>query len=150
MKKTTYIKETVKHVVMVRLFVDKITALLKLQVSNHDLSKLKEPEYDYFKKYTPLLRDSVFGSKEYNDFLEALKPALEHHYSVNRHHPQHHKNGIKDMNLVDLIEMICDWKASSMRHKTGDIYKSLDINQKRFNYSDELKSIFKNTLDLLK
>jgi hypothetical protein len=50
------------------------------------------------------------------------------------------------MNLIDLIEMLCDWKAATLRHNTGDIYKSLDINQKRFGYSDELKHLFKNTI----
>jgi len=149
MKKNDYIRETVEHIIIVEIFVSKLIALLKLQSENHDISKLSEPEIDYFQKYTPLLKNSVFGSKKYNQFLEDLKPALEHHYKVNRHHPNGFKNGIKDMNLVDLIEMICDWKASSMRHKTGDIYKSLEINQKRFNYTDELKSIFKNTLLLL-
>ena len=45
--------------------------------------------------------------------------------------------------------MICDWKASSERHENGDIYKSIEINQKRFGYSDDLKSILKNTVDFL-
>ena len=53
------------------------------------------------------------------------------------------------MNLVDLIEMICDWKAASERHADGDIYKSIEINQKRFGYSDELKQILKNTIEIL-
>ena len=52
------------------------------------------------------------------------------------------------MNLVDLIEMICDWTAATLRHDTGDIVKSIEINQKRFNYSDELKEIFLNTVEL--
>lgn len=50
------------------------------------------------------------------------------------------------MNLVDIIEMLCDWKAATLRHADGDIYKSIEINQKRFGYSDELKSIFINTI----
>ncbi len=125
-KKTSYFKDTIAHIVMVRLFTDKLIALLKLQVNNHDMSKLQPPERVYFEKYTPLLRDSIFGSLQYKKFLKDMKPALDHHYSVSRHHPQHYKRGIKDMNLVDLIEMICDWKASNLRHKTGDIYNSLE------------------------
>ena len=53
------------------------------------------------------------------------------------------------MNLIDVLEMICDWKASSEHHENGDIYKSIEINQKRFGYSDDLKSILKNTVDFL-
>jgi hypothetical protein len=53
------------------------------------------------------------------------------------------------MNLIDLVEMICDWKASSMRHENGDIKKSIEINQERFNYDDILKSILLNTINFL-
>jgi hypothetical protein len=42
--------------------------------------------------------------------------------------------------------MLCDWRAAALRHADGDIWKSIEINQKRFGYSDELKEIFKNTL----
>ena len=54
------------------------------------------------------------------------------------------------MNLIDLLEMICDWKASSERHADGDIFKSIEINQKRFGYSDDLKNILMNTATFLK
>ncbi len=43
--------------------------------------------------------------------------------------------------------MICDWKDVTLRHKNGDINKSFDINQNRFNYSDELKCIMRNTIN---
>lgn len=53
------------------------------------------------------------------------------------------------MNLIDLLEMICDWKASSERHADGNIFNSIEVNQKRFGYSDDLKKILKNTADFL-
>ena len=53
------------------------------------------------------------------------------------------------MNLIDLIEMLCDWKSASLRHNDGDVLKSIKINQKRFGYSDELKTILLNTIDYL-
>jgi len=59
------------------------------------------------------------------------------------------KYHIEYMNLIDIIEMLCDWKAATKRHNDGDIKKSIEINQKRFGYSDELKSILLNTLPLL-
>ena len=75
-----------------------------------------------------------------------MKIALDHHYAENRHHPEHFENGIQEMNIVDICEMIADWKAASLRHADGDIMKSIEINQKRFGYSDELKSILINTV----
>ena len=44
------------------------------------------------------------------------------------------------MTLLDIIEMICDWKSSTMRHANGDIFKSIELNQKRFGYSDEINT----------
>ena len=61
--------------------------------------------------------------------------------------PEHYKNGIRDMSLCDLIEMLCNWEAAIMRHADGDIMRSIEINQKRFGYSDELKQIFVNTIE---
>ena len=65
------------------------------------------------------------------------------------HHPECHKNGINDMNLLDLIEMFCDWKAASERHNDGNIRKSIEINGKRFNMSDQLVKIFENSVEIL-
>jgi hypothetical protein len=54
--------------------------------------------------------------------------------------------GLNGMTLINLLEMLMDWKAATERHNDGDILKSIEINQKRFNYSDELKQIFINTI----
>ena len=53
------------------------------------------------------------------------------------------------MNLLQLTEMITDWYASSQRHEDGDIFKSIEINQERFGYSDEIKLILINTINFL-
>jgi hypothetical protein len=50
------------------------------------------------------------------------------------------------MNLIDLVEMLCDWYAASKRHNDGDIMKSIEINQKRFGFSDDLRQILENTV----
>ena len=57
--------------------------------------------------------------------------------------------GLHDMTLIDIIEMLCDWKAATLRHKDGAIRRSIEQNQKRFGYGDELKQIFINTIDVL-
>lgn len=62
--------------------------------------------------------------------------------------PETHK-GLHGMSLLDLVEMLCDWKAATLRHADGDIRRSIEINQKRFGYSDELKQIFLNTLPVI-
>jgi hypothetical protein len=139
------VPETTGHIGVV---IENMAAICERLVKRgvaHDASKLEEPEVGYFDEFTPKLAGLTYGSEEYKRCLEALKPALNHHYAVNRHHPEHFENGIRGMNLVDIVEMFCDWYAASQRHDNGDIMKSIAINQKRFHYSDDLKAIFENT-----
>lgn len=122
---------------------------LKDQVENHDASKLESPEKELFAYYGPILSKLKYGSDEYKDNLKKMGEALKHHYENNTHHPEHYKNGISDMNLLDVVEMLCDWKASTMRTNKGDIYESLEINSKRFHIDDQLKNILLNTINVL-
>lgn len=116
----------------------------------HDNSKLLEPEKALFDEMTPLLSKLTYGSDEYKASLEALKPALAHHYANNRHHTEFFANGANDMNLFDLMEMFFDWKAASERHNDGNIRKSIDINKDRYNLdSVKLSEVFKNTVTYL-
>lgn len=142
-------KDTIEHINHVSTFIITTVSELLDRAKTHDKSKTENPEIDIFTEYTPKLKTSTYGSKEYKSYLSSMGKALEHHYANNRHHPEHFKNGIWGMNLVDLIEMVCDWKAATLRHDDGDIRKSIEVNKKRFGYSDELKHIFLNTVDLL-
>jgi Family of unknown function (DUF5662) len=112
----------------------------------HDDSKLVSPEKELFDELTPLLSSLRYGTPEYQESLDRLKPALDHHYANNSHHPQHYVNGIDGMDLLDLVEMFFDWKAATERTKDGDIRKSIEINSPRFNLSPQLISIFNNTI----
>lgn len=152
--------KTLRHIETVRNFIGGIIIELIHRQNQHDQSKLESPEVDMFEKFTPLLRKSVYGSEEYKQHLSSMQTAVDHHYRVNRHHPEYHLLGpenqepveqspMERMNLIDLTEMTCDWTASSLRHDTGDIKKSIEINQKRFGFSDELKHILFNTVDFL-
>ncbi|MGE7880140.1 DUF5662 family protein [Peribacillus muralis] len=143
------IRETKEHIAQVREFMVRCISELVDRALVHDNSKLKSPELEIFTKYTPLLKDSTYGSDEYKSFLQGMQVALKHHYANNSHHPEHYDEGIKGMNLFDIIEMFCDWKAATLRHKDGDIRESIEINQKRFGYSDDLKKIFMNTVEKL-
>lgn len=139
-------KDTKKHIETVREFLDDIMNDLSERSLLHDRSKLDEPEKSMYDEFTPKLRDSTYGSDEYKGFLKDMGVALQHHYSVNSHHPEHFENGINGMSLLDLIEMLADWKAAGMRHANGNITQSLEINRKRFEMSDQLFEIFQNTV----
>ena len=141
--------DTRKHINRVGLYLAIVQGFLSKRADLHDASKLLPPEKECFDEITPLLKNTTYGSQEYKDTLNRMRPAIEHHQKNNRHHPEYFENGIAGMNLIDLVEMICDWKAASERHADGDIYKSLEINMKRFGIEPQLLSILKNTVDWL-
>jgi len=140
--------DTYKHKQLVNKFMNQIIQRLGERAINHDNSKLEDIEANIFAQHNSKLAGSTYGSEESNKTLKDLKVALDHHYANNRHHIEHYPNGIKDMDLVDLIEMICDWKASTLRHNDGNILISIDKNQDRFGYSSDMAGIFKNTVKL--
>ena len=112
---------------------------------SHDLSKTREPELAVFNEFTPKLKRSTYGSDEYKGYLAAMGDGLAHHYAANRHHPEHFTHGIEGMTLVDLMEMLADWKAATERHADGDLRKSLAVQRDRFGLGDQLVQILTNT-----
>ena len=118
--------ETQKHIETVRKYIRFMIDKIEMRGVKHDASKLETPEVELFAEVTPKLAATTYGSEEYNGFLDKLKPALDHHYASNRHHPQHFVNGINDMTLIDIIEMFCDWKASTLRQNDGNLLKSIE------------------------
>lgn len=141
--------ETKEHINKVLGLLTKCAEDLVHRGEIHDASKLTSPEKEYFDKYTPELSGMVYGSEEYRESCRKLKPAIDHHYQLNSHHPQHYENGINGMNLFDIMEMLMDWKASTERGKDGDIRKSLNINAERFGISKQMRQILNNTIDYL-
>lgn len=146
----TSILDTQAHACKVESYINILVNEINKIKRIHDKSKMSSPELDYFAKYGPMLKKLTYGSDEYKKCLAEMEKGTKHHYENNPHHPEHYKNGVSGMNLINLIEMICDWYAASRRHNNGDIYSSFKINQKRFNMSDELISILKNTIDFIK
>jgi hypothetical protein len=142
--------DTLRHIRRVGELINVVIISLLKRIGQHDATKIDDSsEKALFDEYTPKLKGVTYGSEEYQSFLDALKPALEHHYSVHRHHPEHFENGVDDMNLIDLIEMLMDWKAASERHNDGNIRKSLEINAKRFKMNAKLTKILENTVNYL-
>lgn len=141
--------DTLKHISNVENILKYLSKDIVKRGKDHDKSKLESPEVEKFAEYTPKLATCTYGSDEYKEYLKGLNEALKHHYRVNMHHPEHFRNGIQGMNLIDIIELLADWKLATLRHNNGDLIKSININQDRFEYSDDLKNILLNTAKLL-
>lgn len=138
--------ETHKHVRRVQHYLNMFIHDLIRRGENHDNSKFEEPELSVFAENTDRLSKCQYGSDEYKKSLETIKPALDNHYSKNRHHPEHWPDGIEGMTLIDLMEMLVDWKASTERVKDGNIRRSIAINSERYKMSPQLRTIFENTV----
>lgn len=139
-------KDTLEHIRLVSALLKTCCMELLNRSVVHDNSKLETPEKELFDEYTPKLKDAIYGSDEYKQFLIDLKPALDHHYKNNSHHPEYYENGIDGMDLFDVLEMLMDWKAATSRTKNGDIMRSIEINKTRFGISDQLSKILLNTI----
>lgn len=139
-------QETTEHILRVRELLYIVQNKLEARGFAHDQSKLGPNEKPIFDAVTPKLRGLTYGSDEYKASLKDLGPALQHHYENNSHHPEHFPNGVDGMTLLDVIEMLVDWKAAGERHANGSITKSLEVNQKRFNISPQLQAILENTV----
>ena len=157
-------KDTQSHKKKVKEYMTMCSRNILYRGIVHDNSKLEDPEKEIFDEYTPKLQETTYGSEEYKKYLKEMSKALKHHYENNDHHPEYFDirykqrdgkgtpvyDGLSGMNLLQLTEMICDWYAASQRHNDGDIYKSIQQNQERFGYSDELKTILFNTIEYIK
>lgn len=139
-------QDTLDHIRKVQARIEEIRNYLLGRAQLHDASKLVQPEKAGYDRLTTRLAEVVYGTDEYRAALAEAKDTIAHHYAVNSHHPEHYENGIAGMSLLDVIEMLCDWKAASERTKQGSITTSLAHNKERFGISDQLASILENTV----
>lgn len=139
--------KTQEHIDLVRKYLRVAATELLKRGEVHDRSKFSEAEIEMYAQYTPRLRGMTYGSPEYKTCLAEMMASggLSHHYAENSHHPEHHQAGINGMNLIDVLEMYLDWLASTRRHADGDVLKSIEHNKGRFQMSDQLVDIFRNT-----
>ena len=145
-RKVTPHPETMAHIARVGELMRGIVKELNLRAQEHDRSKTMHPEVDIYNEMIPLLNSVEFGTPEYKEAVKGLGPAWKHHKANNRHHPGYFENGIDDMNFVDLIEMLCDWKAASERGKGNKLEDSLPSSQKKYAIGEQLMSVIRNTL----
>lgn len=152
-----YEQETKDHVATVEAWMGRAIQDLATRSIHHDFSKFQEPERSGFQAMTAdaRLKELTYGSEAYRAVLREHKPTIQHHYAWNDHHPEHFEDGndsvglLARMNLLQILEMLCDWKASTGRMKDGDLRKSIEINAKRFGYGPEMQMVLLNTAEYL-
>jgi hypothetical protein len=134
------IVQTLIHKFWVMYYIIKFCAKLVWRGVVHDLSKFGNKESLLFADVIFDLKRLTYGTPEYKESLDKIRPCIDHHYSVNSHHPEYYAGGFSMMSALDRIEMAADWCAAVRRHKNGDIGKSIEFNQQRFKYSEDDKA----------
>lgn len=148
---TAYDIDTRSHIERVRVFCQLVSEEMVERGRVHDASKFDAAERLVFAANTAGRDQVAFGSPAYFAHLQTVRPALAHHYAANRHHPEHFEDGVDGMHLLDILEMVCDWMAASLRD-TNDLapaHRAVDMNQSRFGYSDAFCAMLHRTVDAI-
>ena len=118
----------------------------------HDESKALAPEFYMFKDFLTQIKKYKFGSNEYNEFVKNDAYCF-HHFECNDHHPEHFKNGVHDMNLVNITEMFADWISSSIKRsncsKRDEMVENIIKLCEKFKIDILLTQILVNTVDFV-
>jgi len=152
-EKLAFYKNNVKdHKRKVAKYIKKLMRKLATSAMEHDDSKLSQAESPYYIDPVWDLNHEPkpkYGSDEHKALTDKMGNGWKHHLKVNRHHPEHHENGLRGMNLVDLIEMVCDWCAAAERGN-NDPALALDQVKNKKGISPDLEAVIRNTLRLAK
>lgn len=141
MEKTEEFIREHQHKVQQNIY--KLCKVLLRRAENHDKSKLQEPEKSGWEAMDKEPR-YPYGSDEYFDKQERFKWVFEEHWKNNRHHPEYFCGFISEMNLIDIIEMICDWASFDYMTST-DAIEIIEEQMERFGFSGVLKDLILNT-----
>ena len=125
-----------------------IAQMIKLRGEEHDVSKLSPVEFPVYSRAIGEFEKYSFGSDGYEKAKESIKQATDHHYKLNRHHIEYFSDGIDGMNLIDLIELLCDWKSATLNHpeNPGDMARSLQVATEKYKISPQLARVLYNTI----
>lgn len=140
-----YIREHI-HRVQKRMYI--LINELYRRCETHDRSKLGDEERDGWEAMDNEPRYE-YGSEEYFKKVERYKWLLDRHYSnrENRHHPEHFGEWWQsEMDILDLVEMICDWCAYKEEISADQAFDTIETQIKRFNVPKPIEDILKNTI----
>ena len=140
---------TMEHKTRVAIKMSALAREITRRGNVHDNSKFKTPEVEIYSAHFNELNNAKYGSPEYDKALNNIKPALNHHNEVNDHHVQHFEDGIFGMDLIQILEMLCDISVAA-ESKGDDIIDTLPTWMSRNGVPENYYMILKNTLEHIK
>lgn len=128
---------------------------LLLRMSTHDISKTWKPEFaPYVWRYWRTTIAAQGQKEAYNQFYadptldQAIRDAVFHHITYNRHHPEWHPDP-DDMTNVDIVEMCCDWMAMSQEFGSSIDAWAEDVIPRRYHFGKRRQYVL-DTIAVLK
>ena len=118
----------------------KVVRELIIHAFTHDLSKFSLKEFIPYAKY-------FYGKKKTLKTKDDFENAWEHHYTVNKHHPEYWTG--KNMPIKYIRFMVCDLKAMS-RKFGGTAQEYYLQNYNKWDISHETRHRLEIELDLIK
>lgn len=151
-KELKFLVRTHEHRDTVRKYLNKIITGLIKRGEVHDDSKLKGKELKEFAKHFEKGHELEFGTPAYKEFQKQIMSTLKLHRSRNRHHPEYHDEsvpqlGFREMTLLDINEMFCDWIAAAER-EGNDPVESVKRCNRIYNIDPDLRHVLINTARL--
>lgn len=140
-----YIKNHIKNV---RKDMRELASIIVSRSDEHDASKLEEPELSGYIQMDQEPR-YPYGTREYQEKMKKYSWLFRQHWKTNRHHPEYFKDigGFESQaNLIDVIEMLCDWLSYKNNLTYLDATKLVAQQCKRFGFSETMENLLMNTL----
>jgi len=138
--------DTILHVSEIQEALEEMSSELRKRGLAHDRTKFQELEFDAFTSTRLRFKKVDYGTPEYKALVDEIKPVVDHHYANNRHHPNYHEHGINSMTLIDIAEMLADWKVAARRSPNNKFKDTLEFAFNKHGISKQLGQIIKNTL----
>jgi len=156
---TFFLKKTLLHKKRVSACLEVFSKLLKSSLvlsersKSHDNSKFGDEEVIPYIWLTHIHRHCYQSGKNQmitGRMKEAISMAIDHHTSINRHHPEYHIDP-NEMSEEDILEMVSDWTAVSIEHRqnNGSCKFWAEENIKRFRFNTRSKKLIFDLIDMI-
>lgn len=145
-------KQTVTmHQLHVNTLMKRVSNELRKRGSRHDNSKFSGLEASlgdmYHNEYAKI--NVLTPSKaDVDDYVNKTQAATIEHYKLNDHHVEHFEHGLNDMDLIQIIELVCDSLAHLKERGHTDSECVREIERQFINYgaSNDIIDVVKNTV----
>lgn len=130
------LRTMVVHAAQVRRGLQRVTHELERRALVHDESKFYADEFAGFSRINRIARENPYGSMAYRESMARECEVINLHYMRNSHHPEHCCSGGSSMSWLDIIEMVCDWRAAYLAYGSQGTWEE-NLKRQRERYGPE-------------